>query len=472
MLLIFFLLIIFSAGLLITWMHYQQQKSYQEKIEQVMNGQLDQATLQSAAINKLNIGVRGVAEGITGIENAINFRPKNANEAMVRHFVESGKPGVSSFRLSIPNNNRIPLYAFIQQLQEAGMNVFSEQRNDATSDEYGPNMYWLYIGNGKQEEELEEVDSIVLRLDTIFFPLNKVMDSENLKIFSIDDELPCITSVSAFTVGDCDRECQSLLISKVSRILKDCAGITFVPNSTEGVIWVHRVNGDGRIISQRTSYNELDKAFFDAAYTELRTEGPEVRSVRASKLVDGLIKTWNKRRCNICIFGAPGTGKSTLLKAIAKVVSDNNMKVITISGKDFAKHFSNPDFMSNLKAYWEGQKVTVLIDEFHNLSTEETATIKSVLDGLDSMEDVSFVISTNEEEFNDPAITRSGRMEMVLSIRAFASKEDAENLYNMLVKQNPQDHWKPFPQEYAVPMTLADICGLRSPASLLDAIKQ
>ena len=471
MLLIFFLLIIFSAGLLITWMHYQQQKTYNEKIEQVMNDQLNQATFQGAAINKLNIGVRGVADGISEINNSINFRPRNANEAMVRHFVESNKQGVSSFRLSIPNNNRIPLYAFVQQLQEAGMNVFAEQRNDAAADDYGPNMYWLYIGNGKQEEELEEVDSIVLRLDINFFPIDRIMDSENLKIYAVGDELPCIEAVSAFTVGECDRECQSLLISKVSGILKKCTGITFVPNPTEGNIFVHRINEEGRIVHQRMPYTGFDKAFFDAAYTELRTKGDEVRNVLASKLLQGLLKTWARTRCNICIFGSAGTGKSTLLKALAKMASDTqNMKVLSISGRDFAKHFSNPTFTSNLNSYWENEKVIVLIDEFHSLSIDETASIKSVLDGFDSMKNVSFVLATNEEELNDPAITRNGRMDMLLSITPFANQNDAENLYNLLVKQDPEVRWKPFPAVYT-PMTLADISGLKIPASLWDAIQ-
>ena len=459
-LLLFLFMAIMAAIVGVLYLKYESDKKYQTAVE-------NHLTTQNVIAGK---AMRGVVEGIKEVVDAVNFRPKNANEAMVRHFVESSKQGVSSFRLNTPDRNRIPLYAFVQQLQEAGMNVFAEQRNDAAADEYGPNMYWLYIGNGKQEEELEEVDSIVLRIDTVFFPVNRIMDSENLQAYAVGDELPCVDAVSAFTVGECDRECQGMLISKVSGILKKCTPITFIPNSTEGNIYVHRVNAEGRILHQRMSYTGVDKAFFDAAYTELRTEGPESKNVRASKLIEGLMKTWTKRRCNICIFGSAGTGKSTLLKAIAKLVSDSDMKVISISGKDFAKHFSNPDFISNLKGYWEDQKITVLIDEFHNLNPDETAAIKSVLDGFDSMENVSFVLATNEEKFNDPAITRSGRMEMVLSIRPFASKEDAENLYNMLVKQNPEDRWKPFPEQY-VPMTLADISGLRSPASLLDAIQ-
>lgn len=459
--LLFLFMAIMAAIVGVLYLKYESDKKYQAAVE-------NHLTTQNVIAGK---AMRGVVEGINEVVNAVNFRPKNANEAMVRHFVESNKQGVSSFRLSTPDRNRMPLYAFVQQLQEAGMNVFAEQRNDAAADEYGPNMYWLYIGNGKQEEELEEVDSIVLRIDTVFFPLNRIMDSENLQAYAVGDELPCIDAVSAFTVGECDRECQSMLISKVSGILKKCTPITFIPNPTEGNIWVHRINEEGRIIPQKMSYTGFDKAFFDAAYTELRTQGADVRNVFATKFVEGLVKTWTKTRANICIFGTAGTGKSTLLKAIAKLVSDTqDMKVLSISGKDFAKHFSNPSFTGNLAGYWQNEKVIVLIDEFHSLNAQETASIKSVLDGMDTMENVSFVLATNEENFNDEAITRNGRMQMLLSIIPFQKEEDAKNIYELLVKQNPDVKWKPFPAEYK-PMTLADISGLKLPVSLWDAIQ-
>lgn len=459
--LLFLFMAIMAAIVGVLYLKYESDKKYQEAVE-------NHLTTQNVIAGK---AMRGVVEGINEVVNAVNFRPKNANEAMVRHFVESNKQGVSSFRLSTPDRNRMPLYAFVQQLQEAGMNVFAEQRNDAAADDYGPNMYWLYIGNGKQEEELEEVDSIVLRIDTVFFPLNRIMDSENLQVYAVGDELPCIDAVSAFTLGECNRECQGMLISKVSGILKKCTPITFIPNPTEGNIWVHRINEEGRIIPQKMSYTGFDKAFFDAAYTELRTQGADVRNVFATKFVEGLVKTWTKTRANICIFGTAGTGKSTLLKAIAKLVSDTqDMKVLSISGKDFAKHFSNPTFTSNLSGYWQNEKVIVLIDEFHSLNAQETASIKSVLDGMDTMENVSFVLATNEENFNDEAITRNGRMQMLLSIIPFQKEEDAKNIYELLVKQNPDVKWKPFPAEYK-PMTLADISGLKLPVSLWDAIQ-
>lgn len=462
MLLVFFLLIILSAGLLITWMHYQQQKSYQEKIQQVMSDQVNEAANQAAALSKMHVGVRAVAEGISNINDTLNFGPREANEQMVSYFTASAKPEATAIRLSPPDGKRIPLYAFIEQLQEAGMTVFSQVRKDSISN-YEANLYWLYVGTG----DLEAQDSIVLRFEVIYLPLARLMDNENLKKYAVADELPCIDGVSAFVIGECAAECQTTIITQVIGILRKCTGITFIPNPTEGNIFVHRINAQGIILHQRMSYTGVDQAFFDAAYTELRTEG---RNVRASKLVEGLVKTWKQRRCNICIFGTAGTGKSTLLKATAKLASDNGLKVVSVSGRDFAKHFSNPDFLSSMRASWEDQKIIVLIDEFHNLNPHETAAIKSVLDGFDSMGNVSFVLATNEEKFEDEALIRSGRMEMVLSITPFTNKEDAEKLYNMLVKQHPEDRWKPFPQEYS-PMTLANIAGLRSPASLLDAIQ-
>ena len=462
MLLIFFLLIIFSAGLLITWMHYQQQKTYNEKIEQVMNAQLENAESQAGTLAKVRVDLHGVAQGVSDLNTAITFGPREANEQMVSYFMASSSPEITGIKLSPPNGERIALYAFTEQLEAAGMSVFSQVRKDAMNN-YEANLYWLYVGTG----ELEAKDSIVLRFEVLYYPLARLMDNENLQKYAVGDELPCIDGVSAFVIGECAAECQATIMAQVIGTLKKCVGVKFIPNPTEGNIFVHRINAQGIILHQRMSYTDVDQAFFDAAYTELRTEG---RNVRASKLVEGLVKTWKQRRCNICIFGTAGTGKSTLLKATAKLASDNGLKVVSVSGRDFAKHFSNPDFLSSMRASWEDQKIIVLIDEFHNLDPHETAAIKSVLDGFDSMGNVSFVLATNEEKFEDQALTRSGRMEMVLSITPFTNKEDAEKLYNMLVKQHPEDRWKPFPQEYS-PMTLANIAGLRSPASLLDAIQ-
>ena len=467
MLLIFFLLIIFSAGLLITWMHYQQQKTYNEKIEQVMNAQLENAESQAGTLAKVRVDLHGVAQGVSDLNTAITFGPREANEQMVAYFTASSSPEITGIKLSPPNGERIPLYAFTEQLEAAGMSVFSQVRKDAMNN-YEANLYWLYVGTG----ELEAKDSIVLRFEVVYFPLSRLMDSENLKKYTVgDEELPCIDGVSAFVIGECAAECQTTIITQVIGILKNCTGVKFIPNPTEGNIFVHRINEEGRIVHQRMSYNNFDKAFFDAAYTELRTRGTEVKSVLASKLLQGLLKTWAKTRCNICIFGSAGTGKSTLLKALAKMVSDTqDMKVLSISGRDFAKHFSNPTFTSNLSTYWQNEKIIVLIDEFHSLNIDETASIKSVLDGFDSMENVSFVLATNEEDFNDQAITRHGRMEMLLSITPFANRNDAENLYNLLVQQDPEVRWQPFPTEYK-PMTLADIVGLKRKASLWDAIQ-
>lgn len=466
MLLVFFLLLILSAGLLITWMHYQQQKSYQEKIEQVMNAQLENAESQAGTLAKVRVDLHGVAQGVSDLNTAITFGPREATEQMVAYFTASSNPEITGIRLSPPNGERIPLYAFTEQLEAAGMSVFSQVRKDAMTN-YEANLYWLYVGTG----ELEAKDSIVLRFEVVYYPLARLMDNENLKQYAVGDELPCIDGAAAFVIGECAAQCQATIMAQVIGIFKNCTGITFIPNPTEGRIYVHRINEEGRIVPQRMPYTGFDKAFFDAAYTELRTKGDEVRNVLASKLLQGLLKTWAKTRCNICIFGSAGTGKSTLLKALAKMASDTqDMKVLSISGRDFAKHFSNPTFTSNLNSYWENEKVIVLIDEFHSLSVDESASVKSVLDGFNSMANVSFVLATNEEEFNDPAITRSGRMDMLLSITPFANQNDAENLYTLLVKQDPEVRWQPFPTEYK-PMTLADIVGLRRKPSLWDAIQ-
>lgn len=455
--LLFLFMAIMAAIVGVLYLKYEADKKYQTAVESHL-------TTQNVIAGK---AMRGVVEGIKDVVDAVNFRPSTATEAMVKRFAESGTPGVTGIKL--PVNALFPVYAFVEAIQNSGITVFSEQRDDAI-DDYRSNFLWLCLMNTQANQE-DDAQSIVLRFSVNYFPIDRFVDSENLKKYAVADELPCVDSITLFVPGVCDRDCQIDLTTTVTRTIKQCTPVQFIPNPTEGNIWVHRINEEGRIIPQKMSYTGFDKAFFDAAYTELRTQGADVRNVFATKFVEGLVKTWTKTRANICIFGTAGTGKSTLLKAIAKLVSDTqDMKVLSISGRDFAKHFSNPSFTSNLRAYWQDEKVIVLIDEFHSLNSQENASIKSVLDGMDTMENVSFVLATNEESFNDEAITRNGRMEMLLSIIPFQKEEDAKNMYELLLKQNPDVKWRPFPEKY-VPMTLADISGLKLPVSLWDAIQ-
>lgn len=467
MLLIFFLLLIFAAGLLITYTHYAQQKKYQDKMEEFARDSGAQTALQTSAQNRLVRTAQAIADGVSDL----SFRPRDANEAIVKQIIESSKSPLNSIRLFGSNGVRVPVYMFIEQLHAAGTTIFAQNQNDAAPEDYRANQLWLYLGN-EAEQNPEQPESIVLRIDLTSWGLERIMDSDKFQKYAVGEQVPCIDSIHGYVVGECAQECQTELLSRVAGIVKQCSGIQFIPNSKEGTIWIRQIDSDGNFVSRKMSYTGFDEAFFNAAYAELRTQGDEVKNVQATKLLNGLMKTWSKTSANICFFGKPGTGKSTLLKAIAKRVSDTDgMHVFSVSGKDFATHFSNPKFTSNLKANSGDEKIIVLIDEFHGMDVQATAIIKSVLDGLDSFENVSFVLATNEEKFDDPAITRSGRMEVLFSITPFQKKEDAETLYNLLVKQSPDVRWKPFPTGEYIPMTLADISGLKLPVSLWDAIQ-
>lgn len=462
--LLLFLFISIMAGIVgVLYLKYEADKKYQQAVENHM-------TAQNAIAGKANVTLRGLVESTNEVASAISYTPRKANAAMAARikYSQATQSIALYFDRSNPAKN-LSVLNFIEVLENLGTPVYTKVRDDADTNEYEADKYWLLIGN--EDKETGESESIVLKIETASYDASQILDMEKFGKYVMDGRIACILTIHAYVSTDCVEECQTTLIAKVQAASKSLTSVEFAKKSTEGLIFVHKPDPAGYMIQQRIKYTEFDEKFFNVAYTELRTQGDNPQNVSAYKLINGLLKVWKNDKSNICIFGAPGTGKSSLLKAIAKKVSDSpGMKVLSISGQDFARHFSNPTFTSSLKSYANDDKVIVIVDEFHTMDLQSNATVKSVLDGMDSLENVSFVIATNEEKFEDEAILRAGRMDMVLNITAFQKKEDAENLYNLLVKQNADVHWKPFPEQYSA-MTLADISGLKIPVSLLDAIK-
>jgi len=144
----------------------------------------------------------------------------------------------------------------------------------------------------------------------------------------------------------------------------------------------------------------------------------------------------------IVLFGAPGTGKTLIAKAIANEAKAN---FITIKGPELISKWvgeSEKAVREVFKKAKQSSPSIVFLDEFESIAGMRRAgdgagsdvmnrvvnQLLSSMDGVESMEGVIVVAATNRPEMIDPALLRSGRFERVLHIPPPDSKSAHEIL--------------------------------------------
>ena len=132
----------------------------------------------------------------------------------------------------------------------------------------------------------------------------------------------------------------------------------------------------------------------------------------------------------IVLFGAPGTGKTLLAKAIA---SEAKANFITIKGPELISKWvgqSEKAIREVFKKAKQSAPSIIFLDEFESIASMRRSNsgdgsdvmnrvvnqLLSSMDGVESMEGVIVVAATNRPEMIDPALLRSGRFERVLHI--------------------------------------------------------
>ena len=134
----------------------------------------------------------------------------------------------------------------------------------------------------------------------------------------------------------------------------------------------------------------------------------------------------------IVLFGAPGTGKTLLAKAIANEAKAN---FISIKGPELISKWvgeSERAIREIFKKAKQAAPSVIFLDEFESIahmrsggSSSEGGSdvanrvvnqLLASMDGVESMEGVIVVAATNRPEMIDPALLRSGRFERVLHV--------------------------------------------------------
>ena len=132
----------------------------------------------------------------------------------------------------------------------------------------------------------------------------------------------------------------------------------------------------------------------------------------------------------ILLFGAPGTGKTLIAKAIAHEAKAN---FITVKGPELISKWVGESEKAIREVFKKAKQASpsiIFLDEFESIAGARTPNsgegsdvsnrvvnqLLSSMDGVESMEGVIVIAATNRPEMIDPALLRSGRFERVLHI--------------------------------------------------------
>ncbi|MBK7493961.1 MAG: ATP-dependent zinc metalloprotease FtsH [Candidatus Omnitrophica bacterium] len=132
----------------------------------------------------------------------------------------------------------------------------------------------------------------------------------------------------------------------------------------------------------------------------------------------------------VLVFGAPGTGKTLLAKAVA---GEANVPFFSISGSDFVEMFVGVGAARVRDLFEQGKKnapCIIFIDEIDAVGRQRFAglggghdereqTLNQLLvemDGFSATEEVILVAATNRPDVLDPALLRPGRFDRQISV--------------------------------------------------------
>ena len=132
----------------------------------------------------------------------------------------------------------------------------------------------------------------------------------------------------------------------------------------------------------------------------------------------------------IVLFGAPGTGKTLIAKAIAHEAKAN---FITVKGPELISKWVGESEKAIREVFKKAKQASpsiIFLDEFESIAGARTPNsgegsdvsnrvvnqMLSSMDGVESMEGVIVIAATNRPEMIAPALLRSGRFERVMHI--------------------------------------------------------
>lgn len=256
---------------------------------------------------------------------------------------------------------------------------------------------------------------------------------------------------------------------------------------------------DGSIYKVVTEVLGLKK-FADAlsanmlSNTNILLQGAKI-DVNLAQLVVSLVKNYHEWPINGLLFGGPGTGKTSLLRAICYYLSKFNPAVNVIltdantlfKGSDTAfQEFLAQEtsrYNEEVKLFGEGTPTIILLDELDSViqaspdghKTVANSQIAQLMDGVASQSSGIRILGTVNLPKNEirPEILRSNRTHLLVEFHPLSNDEAlsvAEYVKTNLDKGFTFDQAK-FDNLVKGEVTLADIYGCSLPESVNNIVK-
>ncbi|XP_052824164.1 peroxisomal ATPase PEX1 isoform X1 [Octopus bimaculoides] len=152
-----------------------------------------------------------------------------------------------------------------------------------------------------------------------------------------------------------------------------------------------------------------------------------------------------RRRSGVLLFGAPGTGKTLIVAALAK---ECRMNFITIKGPELLNKYVGASEQAVRDTFNRARKAKpciIFFDEFDSLAprrgNDSTGTTDRVvnqlltqLDGVECLEGVFVIGATSRPDLIDPALLRPGRFDKCMSCD-IPSKDDRLSILKVLTSK-------------------------------------
>ncbi len=162
----------------------------------------------------------------------------------------------------------------------------------------------------------------------------------------------------------------------------------------------------------------------------------------------------------VLLYGAPGTGKTLLAKAVA---TESSANFILVKGPELLSQWVGESERGVRKIFTKARQTSptiIFFDEIDSIAPRRGASsdnhvtervvnqLLTEMDGLEQMNDVVIIAATNRPDIIDPALLRPGRFDRIILTPAPESKSRM-SIFRVHTKKMPIDYnsipkdWKP-----------------------------